>query len=91
MGFIYTVNGFIILNFISPGVRLVLFVNKLGCHLQVTATFVIRATLLLKVNLQGMEQRIYHALQGDYLSYSYGIEVMTYECSVHAPLHTSVL
>lgn len=33
--------GIIIQNFLSPGVRLLVVVDKLGCHLQVAAAFVI--------------------------------------------------
>lgn len=46
-------------DWISPGEWFIHFVNKLGCQLQVTITFIIRATLLLKVNLQEMKQVIY--------------------------------
>lgn len=95
MGVMSPVSVIIIHNFVWPGVRLVLFVNKLGFHLQVTGAFVIWATLLLKVYLQGMEQKIDHTSQvGYYIFVPFTITsanwVRTYECIANAPHHTSL-
>lgn len=50
-------------NYYLLGIRPVPFVNKLGRHLQVAAAFVIQATFLQEVNLQGMKPQMKHTSQ----------------------------
>lgn len=50
-------------NYYLLGIRPVPPVNKLGRHLQVAAAFVIQATFLQEVNLQGMKPQMKHTSQ----------------------------